>query len=361
MGNVIGVDCSYASKQLLDKLFVTITFENKDSGKVIDALIAKHTFFNGCETGNSPVLNGDRTFRLLTVAARDVDSAAHILSQYRQTIKRIVFCGNPPITLLSTLESLLPNAVISECDYETCLHLGKSMAISSKGAIFAVDDEGGLFESNEPLQNNKGHLHAAVHSNALYALYSPNKGEPRYVGHSVIGYSAIAAIFNMFLKRFDSMDPCRVFIPKIGEIASGGNSATCDMLVKNIYGGGCEAIGLPGDMLASSFGMLQKRTELWLENSSTSKNVQIPKHSVNNDDTQDQTLSNGTVKNESVPICDTLASTEHLSKRACTSAKGGENISPSENLKDVSLQFMYYQLFVSSLVKKTLRIVSSKY
>ena len=43
------------------------------------------------------------------------------------------------------------------------------------------------------------------------------------------------------------------------DLSDKGDSAAVDMLVKDIYGQGYEKIGLPGDIVASSFGKVSKR------------------------------------------------------------------------------------------------------
>ncbi|EDO07193.1 uncharacterized protein BBOV_IV008390 [Babesia bovis T2Bo] len=266
MGNVIGVDCSYASKKLLDRFFVTVVLTNKDDERCFDGSLANCRFISFCDLP-IPITQNGNTYRFLTVDSDDAETAIHLLSNYRHKVKRVTFCGSPATSILTTVESLLPNSVISECEYETCLHLGKSLFGHSEGNLFSVDDAGNLTELNEAFINGKGHIHAAVHSHGSYFLY-PGANEPySYLCHSVIGYSAVFAIYNMFLLRYVSNEASRVYISEIGDLASRGSSASCDMLVENIYGGACESIGLSGKMLASSFGKLHKRPELWMDNS----------------------------------------------------------------------------------------------
>ncbi|GIX63106.1 pantothenate kinase 4-like protein [Babesia caballi] len=264
MGNSIGVDCSYAQKSLLDKVLIAVACSSEKESRNVDDAIAKHSFLSTSSSDDTLSASAGRTFRLLCVETRHVDDAAHLLSQYRRIIRRVALCGNSSVPLLSTLESLLPDSIIAECEHEECLRLGESLFAACHGAVVAVNDGVPLME---PVDASaiKGHLHATVHSGASYQLCPGNKDKPRSVGHSVIGFSAVVSLFNAFLSRYGSGDEARAYIPEIAELAARGSSSSCDMLVKDIYGGACEDIGLPGDLLASSFGKLHKHPRLWTE------------------------------------------------------------------------------------------------
>ena len=41
-------------------------------------------------------------------------------------------------------------------------------------------------------------------------------------------------------------------------LAATGQSSNADLLVRDIYGGNCEDLGLPGDLVASSLGKLMR-------------------------------------------------------------------------------------------------------
>ncbi|ORM42009.1 uncharacterized protein BXIN_1037 [Babesia sp. Xinjiang] len=271
MGNSIGVDCSYSSKHLLDRLFVAILCVDNREAKEVDSLIAKCTFLTAYNTADFPATHRDHTLRLVTVATSDADTAVHMLSSYRKNIRNVILCGNSSVSLLSTLESLLPDAVISECDYDTCLHSVKPLLISSADSILEVIDQNGTVEPYNSL-GSKGHLHAIIHSGASYRLYPPDSNEGRYIGHSVIGYSAVVSLFDLFVSRRGTDETDRADIRHIADLASRGSGVTCDMVVSDIYGVDTATLGLPGDLLASTFGKLQKRHECSLDNCEISTN-----------------------------------------------------------------------------------------
>ncbi|CDR94272.1 hypothetical protein, conserved [Babesia bigemina] len=263
MGNSIGVDCSYATKNLIGRIFITVGCDSDEECRDTDEFVDRSNFVYRHIAGNTECRSGSRKYRFLSVQATHIDATTHLASQYRRNIRRVTLCGNASASLLHTLESLLPDAIIAERDHEACVHFGESLFVASPGGVVVVNGEP---PSTTPfdITATNGHMHAAVHSGASYKIQVSKDYNKRHVWHSVIGSSAVTYLYNMFLSRYGlGEDSVRVEMPEIAELAVYGSSKSCDMLVRNAYGGDCADIGLSGDTLAASFGMLHKHPSLW--------------------------------------------------------------------------------------------------
>ncbi|GBE60573.1 pantothenate kinase [Babesia ovata] len=263
MGNVIGVDCSYASKNLIDRIFITVGCDSDEECRHADEFVARNSFVSLHIADNKVARSDSREYRFLSVPATHADATAHLASRYRRNIRRVTICGNVSASLLHTLESLFPDAIITEREHEACLHFGASLFVSSPGGVVAVNGDP---PSPKPfdITATNGHMHAAVHSGASYKIIPSKDSHKNHVWHSVIGFSAVTHLYNMFISRYGlSENSVRTEMTEIAELAVHGTSNSCDMLVRNAYGGGCADIGLSGDTLAASFGMLHKDPSLW--------------------------------------------------------------------------------------------------
>ena len=65
-----------------------------------------------------------------------------------------------------------------------------------------------------------------------------------YFQNFIFFFQDIFSKFHFFFKGFD----------ELLALAERGDHRKVDMLVKDIYGGDCTSLGLPGDLIASSFG-----------------------------------------------------------------------------------------------------------
>lgn len=57
------------------------------------------------------------------------------------------------------------------------------------------------------------------------------------------------------------MDTDQLSFDELLKLADEGDHRNVDMLVKDIYGGAYESVGLPGDVIASSFGLAARRPQ----------------------------------------------------------------------------------------------------
>ena len=83
----------------------------------------------------------------------------------------------------------------------------------------------------------------------VLAVYGPNQFK-RITGTSIGG--------GTFLGLCCLLTGCNSFEEAI-ELATGGDSTKVDKLIKDIYGGGYDRFGLPGDVVASSFGQMNSK------------------------------------------------------------------------------------------------------
>ncbi|XP_018328170.1 pantothenate kinase 3 isoform X3 [Agrilus planipennis] len=84
---------------------------------------------------------------------------------------------------------------------------------------------------------------------SILAVYGPNNYK-RVTGTSIGG--------GTFLGLCCLLTGCNTFEEAI-ELAAGGDNTNVDKLVRDIYGGDYERFGLPGDLVASSFGQMNSR------------------------------------------------------------------------------------------------------
>lgn len=84
---------------------------------------------------------------------------------------------------------------------------------------------------------------------SILAVWGPNKFK-RVYGTSLGG--------GTFLGLCSLLTGCKTFEEAI-ELSTSGDHTKCDKLVKDIYGGDYERFGLPGDLVASSFGHMNSK------------------------------------------------------------------------------------------------------
>ncbi|KAK1935980.1 hypothetical protein X943_000707 [Babesia divergens] len=291
MGNVIGVDFSYTSKMLLDRVYIAVIWDSDKVSSQLEEIVAQKPFLVPFMTQLTPHRRGCQ-LRLFYVLANDVETAVHFLGQYRSIVQKVALCGNPSTSLLTTLQSLMPDTVIYQFEHETCLRFGETL-YTSQGNVLDLKNITGALEPTDS-STLQDHLHVSVHSDVSYHIRTTNCNESRLLGSSPVGCSAVVALFNKFLARHETeRNDLPVYLPMILDFASQGSTETCDMLVSHIYGGACEHMGLPGDLVASSFGALQRLMK-------SRQAAQVKDLSNNHDNSHQQRPKSMTASNEKV-------------------------------------------------------------
>lgn len=93
-------------------------------------------------------------------------------------------------------------------------------------------------------------------SSVTYYLVDNTQDKIKFLGNSPVGPVSLLSLFKLFTKRTGLSDG-DFSLKHIIDLSEYGTNTNCDMLVSDIYGDAYKEMGLPANLLASTFGKLQ--------------------------------------------------------------------------------------------------------
>ncbi|EKX74078.1 hypothetical protein BEWA_041160 [Theileria equi strain WA] len=251
MGNRIGVELSRNHFSGYEELNVVILDENNESKLHVQTLSEKCAKFMDVSIHTS--LTGHTTMYTLKMANPDFKLCNDKFKEYYGIIKQICVFGD---LALSDFK-LDPETKVVKYREDRLSFRTIDLLTSLDRLIFTNGDSNANDEHSEcNLKLNYPIILVLLDSSVTYYLVDDREKQVKFLGNSPIGPVSLLSLFKLFANR-TGQSQRNFSLDYIIELAKSGTNTNCDMLVSDIYGDAYKEMGLPGDLLASTFGKLQ--------------------------------------------------------------------------------------------------------